>query len=72
MRIAVLLALLFAGLFSMWASTGARIMRCALALELADDVQVEGVKAPGAWLVGLLDARRERPTPYEIREIDSL
>jgi hypothetical protein len=73
MRTTAILALLFVGLFYMWASTGAQIMQCALSIDLADDVKVDDVEAPGAWLAGLLDARNESPAPpYAVREIDSL
>jgi hypothetical protein len=71
MRLAVLLALAFGGLFAMWAATGVRIMRCAMGIELADDVKLDGVGPPGAWLVSLTKAEGEAGAQYEQREFDS-
>jgi hypothetical protein len=71
MRLAALLALVFVGLFSMWAFTGAQIMRCALGIELADNVALEGVAPPGEWLVRLAEVGRENAARHEHREVDS-
>jgi hypothetical protein len=71
MRLAVLLALVFVGLSSMWAFTGVRIMRCALGIELRDDVQLDGVSPPGEWLVRLAKTGGQAVPHYEHRELDS-
>ncbi len=71
MRLAVLLALAFGGLFAMWVATGVQIMRCAMGIELADDVKLEGVGPPGAWLVRLTKAGREASAQSDQHEFDA-
>ena len=71
MRLAVLLALAFIGLSSMWAFTGMRIMRCALGIELTDDVQLDGMSPPGEWLISLAKTGDQAVPHDEHRELDS-
>jgi hypothetical protein len=64
MRVAALLVLAFASLFSLWAITGMHIMRCALTITLIESVEMEDDAELEQWLLSFVSARSEAGVEY--------